>query len=97
MCCRERRRFTRSKWIQLIDGEGIISAWRVGGVRGTEPNDDRFLDDTFTFADNVLKHERDKYGPKKTPLLVNGINVEILEPVVWKLSRQQWYVSNLAS
>jgi hypothetical protein len=75
----------------------VLSAWRVGGVRAAEPNGDRFLDATVTFADNVLKHGRDKYGPKKTPLLVDGINVETLEPVVWKLSRQQWYVSNLAS
>ena len=58
---------------------------RVGAV---EPNTDRFLDATVTFADNVLKHRWDKYRLKKTPLLVDGISVETLEPVVWKLSRQ---------
>ena len=86
-----------AKQLMFIWTTMILPASRVARVGAVEPNTDRFLDATVTFADNVLKHGRDKYRPKKTPLLVDGINVETLEPVVWKLSRQQWYVSNLAS
>ena len=57
----------------------------------------RYLDATITFADNVLKHGRDTYGPKQTPLLVDGINMDTLEPPVWHYQGQEWVMSNLAS
>ena len=43
----------------------------------------RYLDVETTFADNVLKHGRDTCGPKQTRLLVDGINIDTLEPPVW--------------
>ncbi len=58
------------------------------------------------FADNVLKYGRDVYGPKRTPLFVDGLNVDTHAPAVWKLPPQQveswkmpseWVLSNLAS
>jgi pectate lyase len=57
----------------------------------------RYLNAVITFADNVLKHGRDTYGPKQTPLLVDGINVDTLEPPVWRYKEQEWVMSNLAS
>ena len=36
-----------------------------------------------TYADNVLKYGRDVYGPKPTPLFVDGVNVDTHEPVKW--------------
>lgn len=59
-----------------------------------------------TFADNVLKYGRDTYGPKHTPLLADGVNVDTHEPAVWKLPAEQveswkmpptWILSNLAT
>ena len=50
-----------------------------------------------TFADNVLAHGRDTYGPTHTPLFVDGIDVATHEPVVWRAKRQRWIISNLAS
>lgn len=51
-----------------------------------------------TFADNVLKHGRDVYGPRHTPLFIDGINIDTLEPVNWK-SRDgsEWVLSDLGN
>lgn len=47
----------------------------------SDPN--RYLNAIRTFADNVLKYGRDTYGPKHTPLSVDGLNVHTREPVKW--------------
>jgi len=60
----------------------------------TDPN--RYLDAVRTFADNVLKYGRDTYGPKNTPLFVDGLNVHTHEPVKWRYEGQVWIVSDLA-
>jgi len=50
------------------------------------------------FADNVLKYGRDTYGPKHTPLFVDGLNVNTHEPVKWIAPNgDRWILSNLAS
>ena len=43
----------------------------------------KYLDAVREFADNVLKYSRDTYGPKQTPLFVDGVNVNTHEPVKW--------------
>ncbi len=49
------------------------------------------------FADQVLAHGRDTYGTP-TPLFVDGINVDTLEPVKWKWADgKEWVLCNLAS
>ncbi len=49
------------------------------------------------FADQALAHGRDTYG-KPTPLFVDGINVDTLEPVKWKWGDgKEWVLCNLAS
>jgi len=59
-----------------------------------------------TFADNVLRHGRDVYGPVHSPLLIDGINIDTHEPATWQLGPEQveawrmpsrWVLSNLAS
>ena len=45
----------------------------------TDPN--RYLNAVREFADNVLKYGRDTYGPKHTPLFVDGLNIHTHEPV----------------
>jgi len=37
-------------------------------------------------ADSVIKNGGDKCGAKHTPLFVDGLQVETLEPVVWKFN-----------
>ena len=49
------------------------------------------------FADCVLEDGRDDYG-KKTPLFVDGLHVETLEPVKWMArGGEPWIISNFAS
>lgn len=66
----------------------------------------RYLHAVNIFADNVLRHGRDVYGPQHTPLFADGLNVDTHEPAVWKLPKEQadawkmppqWTISNLAS
>jgi pectate lyase len=58
----------------------------------------KYLDAVREFADNVLKYGRDTYGPKKTPLFVDGLNIHTHEPVKWISSEgEKWILSNLAS
>ena len=58
---------------------------------------DPYLTAVRTFAENALDHGRDTYGPKKTPLFVDGLNVDTREPAKWKLKGKTWVLSNQAS
>lgn len=76
------------------------AAWAVALMAAcalAQPPADRYLQAVRTFADNVISHGRDTYGPKKTPLFVDGLNVDTRKPPVWKHKKQQWVLSNLAS
>ncbi|MHC4464267.1 MAG: ankyrin repeat domain-containing protein [Planctomycetota bacterium] len=67
-------------------------------VAGQSRNkDSKYLDAVREFADNVLKYGRDTYGPKHTPLFVDGLNVNTREPVKWRRNGEVWILSNLAS
>jgi len=58
----------------------------------------KYLDAVRKFADNVLKYGRDTYGPKHTPLFVDGLNIHTHEPVKWiDPDGTKWVISNLAS
>jgi pectate lyase len=58
----------------------------------------KYLDAVREFADNVLKYGRDTYGPKHTPLFVDGLNIHNHEPVKWIAPNgERWILSNLAS
>ena len=58
---------------------------------------EKYLRAVNTFADKVLEHGRDVYGPLKTPLFVDGINVDTLEPPVWTWKGKKRVLSNQAS
>jgi hypothetical protein len=64
-----------------------------------EPRSDgeRYIRAVRTFADSVLEHGRDTYGQRHTPLFVDGLQVETLEPVRWKKDGQTWVLCNFAS
>ena len=71
-----------------------------------EDDASRYLDAVREFADNVLKYGRDTYGPKHTPLFVDGLNVYTHEPVKWispvgdpltATETEEWILSNFAS
>ena len=59
---------------------------------------ERYIAAVRQFADNVLTLGRDTYGPKHTPLFVDGLNVDTHTPVMWKaVDGTEWVISNLAS
>jgi pectate lyase len=57
----------------------------------------RYLEAARRFADAVLKHGRDAYGTQHTPLFVDGLHAETLEPVRWQCRGQSWVLCNFAS
>ncbi|HUU19983.1 MAG TPA: hypothetical protein VMW72_22715 [Sedimentisphaerales bacterium] len=81
---------------------GIVLICQVSiclAVEAPDPNDSsKYLNAVCEFADNVLKYGRDTYGPKHTPLFVDGLNIHTHEPVKWiDLDGTKWILSNLAS
>ncbi len=59
--------------------------------------DNHRIEAVRTFAENVLEHGRDTLRDEPTPLFVDGLNVDTLEPVRWVHDGQEWIPSNLAS
>jgi hypothetical protein len=41
------------------------------------------------FASTVLEHGRDRYGDRATPLFVDGLHVDTLEPVRWRTTTRR--------
>jgi len=80
----------------------LLAAWPVadaltGASQAAEGPDGRYLVAVRAFADTVLADGRDEYGPRKTPLFVDGLQVESLEPVRWQKNGEVWVLSNFAS
>ena len=77
----------------------IIQLTACLAAQSPAPDDPgKYLDAVRQFADNVLKYGRDTYGPKHTPLFVDGLNVNTHEPVKWIAPNgDKWILSNLAS
>ena len=57
----------------------------------------QYLKPVRDFANTVLEHGRDSYGKEHTPLFVDGLHVETLEPATWRWKDQTWVLSNFAS
>jgi len=73
-----------------------LAGFSASNSKANENN--KYLDAVREFADNVLKYGRDTYGPKHTPLFVDGLNIHTHEPVKWIASNgDKWILSNLAS
>ncbi|MFQ5808623.1 MAG: pectate lyase [Armatimonadota bacterium] len=91
----------RPSWSLLAGGfaplcAGALLCATPGGA-ASENAEARYLDAVRTSADNVLAHGRDTYGPKHTPLFVDGINIDTHEPATWVFKGERWVLSNLGS
>lgn len=62
-----------------------------------EVDSQAYLKAAERFADTVLEHGRDRFGAQETPLFVDGLQVETLEPAVWKKDGEAWVLCNFAS
>lgn len=80
-------------------GDAVVHLWTPvrTGRDGSATEAAPYLAAVRQFADLVLAHGRDTYG-KPTPLFVDGLNVDTLEPVKWKWADgKEWVLCNLAS
>ena len=62
-----------------------------------ESDNRRFVKAVTTFADTVVTQGRDTYGDRQTPLFVDGLHAENLEPVRWQCRGETWVLCNFAS
>ena len=64
----------------------------------SQPDATRYIEAVQTFADNALTLGKDVYGPKHTPLFVDGINIDTRAPATWKQTDgREWVISNLGN
>ncbi len=84
-------------WLSVGLGSACRAADADLGRQDLAEAGQRYLSAVRAFADIVLTHGRDVYGPQQTPLFVDGLNVETLEPVRWKNGGETWVLSNFAS
>ena len=63
----------------------------------TSANAEGYITAVRLFADTVVADGRDTYGRQKTPLFVDGLQVESLEPVRWQRKGETWVLCNVAS
>lgn len=89
------RKCTRHCLLALLGLSILIFGFRARDANAAEQS--RYLKAVHRFADTVLQHGRDTYGEKHTPLFVDGLHVESLEPARWKCRGQTWVLSNFAS
>ncbi|MHC4538871.1 MAG: ankyrin repeat domain-containing protein [Planctomycetota bacterium] len=76
----------------------LITCLVLPGTAAESSDPNRYLNAVRTFADNVVKYGRDTYGPKHTPLFVDGLNIHTREPVKWIAANgHRWTLCNLAS
>ena len=73
------------------------AVWLAAPARGKGDTMDRHLRAVTDFAEGVLRHGRDVYGPQQTPLFVDWLNVDTLESPRWRRDGQEWILSNLGS
>ncbi len=85
-----------------IAGCCTTGAW---GKAPGAPDRSEFVEVVRTFADHVVRYGRDVYGPRHTPLFVDGIDIDTHAPAMWKLPPdcaqawqmpRQWIMSDLA-
>ncbi len=69
----------------------------TASTSGAKPDSGPYLDAARKFADTVLAHGRDTYGPDETPLFVDGLHATSFEPALWQNKGETWVLSNFAS
>jgi len=84
-------------WTQAVCIGTMLSVIVLPVGAAEQGRAERYLKAARTFADAVLEHGRDTYGPEHTPLFVDGLEVRTLEPARWKKDGQTWVLSNVAS
>ncbi|NLW55242.1 MAG: pectate lyase [Firmicutes bacterium] len=74
----------------------IVEAQPLFSATPAEP-ESPWLKAVREFGDQILAKGRDVYGKEHTPLFIDGLNINTLEPVRWLYRNNQWIISNQAS
>ena len=82
---------------RLLAAAVLLAGSRPALAADPAADSQRYVRAVQTFADAVIEHGRDTYGKQHTPLFVDGLQVETLEPVRWKKGEQTWVLCNFAS
>ncbi len=59
--------------------------------------EDRIVAAVKEHADNVLKYGRDRWSGQNTPLFADGLNLQTMEPAIWRFHDNEYFISNFAS
>jgi len=88
-------RTTRRGWrlLHVLVALTWIARFGMCGDLSSEP----YVESVRRFAARVLADGRDKYGERGTPLFVDGLHAETLEPARWQCRGETWVLSNYAS
>ena len=82
-----------SMWLVIV--AVMLNSWSCSS---SDIQADRYIAAVQSFADRVLESGRDNFGDVKTPLFVDGMHVQSLDPGTWKGPEgDTWVLSNLAS
>ena len=85
------------RFLRVVVAAACILAAACQAIGQDQPGPQRFIEAVRQFAEHAIAHGRDTYGPVHTPMFVDGLNVDTLEPVTWKHKGQTWIMSNGAS
>ena len=77
----------------LLSGTASVTPGSAPAIEGA----DKYLGAVQAFAARALDHGRDTHGPKNTPLFVDGLDVDTLEPPVYIRDGEEWVLANLAN
>ena len=84
----------RPAWLALA----VLLPAAAPAAPAPEARPERFIEAVRSFADVALQYGRDTYGPKHTPLFVDGIHADTHEPVMWKArDGHAWALSDLGN
>ena len=75
----------------------MVALLEGAASQATSAADAPYLTAVRAFADTVLDRGRDVYGPQKTPLFVDGLHAQTLQPARWQRGGETWVLSNFAS
>ncbi|MHC4179878.1 MAG: hypothetical protein ACYSWU_20420, partial [Planctomycetota bacterium] len=88
---------TKTQSLRLVVSASAALALLGGQGQCQEPDGGRYIGAVRAFADATVEHGRDKYGEEETPLFVDGLHADSLEPARWKGPKETWVLSNFAS
>ena len=83
--------------VHVLLTAAMVAVLDGAASQATSAADAPYLTAVRAFADTVLNRGRDVYGPHNTPLFVDGLNAQTLQPARWQRGGETWVLSNFAS